>query len=256
MISICHLSAFHDNYIWMILHPKNRRCLVVDPGDATPVLTTLEEMGLTLEGILITHHHPDHTSGIKTLHRHTQAPVYGPSTERIPLLKHPLHDGDTLTFEPLELTLTIMSVPGHTRGHIAYYGDEKLFCGDTLFAAGCGRLFEGTAEQLYQSLQKIATLPPQTALYCAHEYTKKNLRFAQSIEPENPAIAQRLASVIATRRANRPTIPSRLFEEFETNPFLRCHIPTVQQALCEWTGKTLNDPIAAFATLRALKDAF
>lgn len=228
------IPAFKDNYIWL-LQAKNN-CAVVDPGDAAPVLAYLKQHHLQLTTILITHHHNDHIGGMLALKKATGATLYGPKHDGIDGLDHLLEDHDTITV--FDRTFKIISVPGHTLGHIVYYGDDTLFCGDTLFGGGCGRLFEGTPAQLFDSLNKLKALPDQTKVYCAHEYTLQNLQFAKTVDPNNQAIDNRIQAAIKTRANGQSTVPSTLALEKATNPFLRC--------------KTVE----AFARIRKLKDTF
>ncbi|MDR2187430.1 MAG: hydroxyacylglutathione hydrolase [Azonexus sp.] len=245
MFEISFIPAFKDNYIWLLR--RDHQALVVDPGDAAPVLARLAEDGLTLAGILITHHHADHQGGVGELTAHHPAPVFAPAGESITGRTAPLDGGERLTL--LGQTLDVLAVPGHTAGHLAYLTDDGLFCGDTLFGAGCGRLFEGTPAQMAASLDRLAALPPTTRIYCAHEYTAVNLRFATAVEPDNPAITARAAQVAAQRRANLPSVPSTLAEELATNPFLRCRQPAVIAAARQH-GATDDSPVAVFAALR------
>ncbi|MCC5859421.1 MAG: hydroxyacylglutathione hydrolase [Ectothiorhodospiraceae bacterium] len=255
MITVKPVPAFNDNYIWLLQREGAPDCVVVDPGDPVPVLNVLAEQDLALAGILITHHHPDHTGGVGELLEHRQVPVYGPAGETIPGRTQALREGDTVYLDALDLELGVLEVPGHTAGHIAYYGQGMLFCGDTLFAGGCGRLFEGTPEQMYQSLEKLTGLPPDTRIYCAHEYTLANLRFAIRVNPGNTALQERLQQVEALRAADRCTLPSTIDEECRTNPFLRSGDPDVKQHAENWAGKRLTDPVQVFAAVRAWKDA-
>jgi len=254
MITISPLPAFTDNYLWLLQNHEQKRCAVVDPGDAAPVFDWLAaHNGWQLTDILITHHHGDHIGGVKCLKQATGVRVFGPAHENIPGCDQPLTGGEVI--DVLDLQFQILAVPGHTLGHIAYYCEDKqtplLFCGDTLFAAGCGRIFEGTVEQMYQSLMQLAALPDNTAIYCAHEYTLSNLRFAAAAEPDNPQIKQRLAEVIDLREQGGISLPSTLAIERQTNPFLRCHLPAVAEPL------PINDktPQAVFAYLRNWKNA-
>ncbi len=259
MLKIEALPAFTDNYIWLLLDAERRNCAAVDPGDAAPVQAWLDEHPeWRLTDILITHHHHDHVGGVQQLKTRHGARVYGPAAENIPARDEALVDGQRIRV--LDHDLDVIEVPGHTRGHIAYYHDDHqepwLLSGDTLFAAGCGRLFEGTAAQMFTSLQRLAALPAQTRVYCTHEYTLSNLRFAQAVEPGNSAIAERLEQVVRLREAKRLTLPSDLRTEQATNPFLRSAEPTVAAAAGQYAGRELATPEAVFAALRAWKDNF
>lgn len=257
MIRIDALPAFNDNYLWLLQDAAGRRCAVVDPGDAAPVQAWLDaHPGWQLSDILVTHHHPDHVGGVAALKAATGARVLGPATERIP--ERDVALGGEETVEVLGLRFQVMAVPGHTLGHIAYYQAQRhlLFCGDTLFAAGCGRLFEGTPEQMHQSLGRFAALPGQTLVYCAHEYTLSNLRFAQAVEPGNPRIAERLAQVARWREEGRISLPSNIALELASNPFLRTGEPEVIRSLEQHDGRRYQEPSAVFAGLRAWKDHF
>jgi len=257
MPSIIPVPAFADNYIWLIV--QDGRAAVVDPGDAAPVLAHLDRERLTLSAILNTHHHGDHVGGNAKLLERAAVPVFGPAGEAIPGCTHPLREGDAIEVPGVNVRLSVLDVPGHTAGHIAYAGDidgPVVFCGDTLFAAGCGRLFEGTAEQMWTSLSKLAALPPGTRAYCAHEYTLANLRFARAVEPDSAALAARTARDGATRAAGRPTVPSTIADELATNPFLRADQPAVRRAAEAHAGKPLPGPVASFAALREWKNDF
>lgn len=239
--TVTAVPAFTDNYIWTLLSPDRQRAAVVDPGDASPVLAFCQKAGATLTDILITHHHPDHVAGIPALKQvWPQVRVWGPARERIPGMEHPLQEGDTVELEHLPDHFDVLDIPGHTAGHIAYFHREAgwLFCGDTLFAAGCGRLFEGTPEQMFASLQKLGALPPDTRVYCTHEYTQSNLRFAVVAEPGNDAVHARATAVGHLRERGDCTLPSSIALEWQTNPFLRAR------------------DAAHFAALRQQKDRF
>jgi hydroxyacylglutathione hydrolase len=233
-----------------------RHVALVDPGDAAPVLAYCSAHGLTPSAILCTHHHRDHVGGIEELLAHCAMPVYGPATEPIPGRTHGLVDGATVALEELGLTFRVIGVPGHTRGHIAYYGHGSLFCGDTLFSAGCGRLFEGSAEQMHESLARLAALPPETAVYCAHEYTADGLRFAIAVEPDNHDVSAHRRQVAAWRAANRPSLPSSIGLERRINPFLRCDQPGVRAAAEHFAGHPLATEASTFAAIRRWKDTF
>lgn len=256
------IPAFTDNYIWLIggnmttgtQKAAPGKVMIVDPGDSEPVSRYLAEHQLQAAAILVTHHHYDHIDGIEALCRQRQLPVYGPQNSRIPCLTHALADGDQISIAGL--SFQIMATPGHTLDHIAYYTPGMLFCGDTLFAAGCGRLFEGTPAQMFASLQRLNQLPADTRVYCTHEYTLKNLEFAHEVEPENPAISERLTSVRRLRQQQRITLPSTLAEERATNPFLRCHEPTVMAAAARYAGKPISAAADCFKTIRFWKDTW
>jgi len=253
-MDICSLHAFEDNYIWLLR--EGRRIVAVDPGDETPVLRYLDEERAELAAILVTHHHGDHTGGLAGLVARYPVPVYGPAGEAIPGTSIPLREGDNVPLPGFAATLQVLDVPGHTRGHIAYYGNGALFCGDTLFACGCGRLFEGTASQMWASLVKLAALPPDTRVYCAHEYTQSNIRFALAVEPDNEELLARSERVAEMRRNRRPTVPFTLAEELATNPFLRCAQGQVARAAERHAGRALSSPTEAFAALREWKNGF
>lgn len=254
VIKMTPLSAFTDNYIWM-LH-NDTHAVAVDPGDARPVLQFLRGRKLSLAAILTTHHHADHTGGNHELLAHFQVPVYGPARETIPGMTQPLQHGDRVTLPELALEFSVIDVPGHTAGHIAYYGLNSLLCGDTLFAAGCGRLFEGTPLQMATSLDRLAQLPEDTLVYCAHEYTLGNLAFALHVDRNNPALIERARIEQQKRAAGLPTLPSSIGLEKASNPFLRCHVDALHAAAETWAGKTLPDAIAVFAVLREMKNVF
>lgn len=256
MLQIYPVRAFKDNYIWVI-HDQ-QHAAVVDPGDATPVLRYLQDLNLQLIAILNTHHHHDHVGGNATLLKQFSVPVYGPENESITTLTHQLKQGDIVQLQELSLELSVLDTPGHTAGHIVYYAtkNEKnvLFCGDTLFACGCGRIFEGTAQQMYTSLQKLASLPDETLIYCAHEYTLGNVRFARTVDPENMELIARETTVEEQRRKDIPTLPSTISIEKTTNPFLRCHHPDIIHNVNVYADKSLSDPVSVFAELRKWKN--
>ncbi|MDO9321006.1 MAG: hydroxyacylglutathione hydrolase [Pseudomonas sp.] len=258
MIVIDALPAFTDNYLWLLQEPLSKRCAVVDPGDAVPVLAWLAaHPDWQLTDILITHHHPDHIGGVLQLKAHSGARVLGPAKENIPGRDLALIEGDSI--KVLGLDFTVLEVPGHTLGHIAFHHAAEqplLFCGDTLFAGGCGRLLEGTPAQMHHSLQRLAQLPSNSLIYCTHEYTLSNLRFAQAVEPHNSEIAQRLANVIALRAEGHNTLPSTLALEHATNPFLRCHESAVKQQIDRRDNCQHASAEAVFASLRAWKNQF
>lgn len=253
------VPAFSDNYIWLIR--QGDAAVVVDPGDAAPVLAALQAQGLRLAAILLTHHHGDHTGGVLRLLEHARVPVYGPASETLPHCDHPLREGDRVELPALGIDLRVLDVPGHTAGHIAYHGHAALaqpvlFCGDTLFASGCGRLFEGTPAQMHASLVKLMALPADTRVYCAHEYTAANVRFACAVEPAN---AQSLAwrdAVERLRASGEPTVPTLLGHELAVNPFLRTAQAAVVAAVSNQAGRPLRGEVDVFGALRAWKDEF
>jgi len=255
MPDISAVPAFRDNYIWLIGNNDNR-VAIVDPGDAAPVMDAITERKLEPVAILATHHHPDHIGGVKELLDHYDIPVFGPAREVIPGRTEALREGDTVTLEGLGIRFTVLDVPGHTAGHIAYYGEGCLFIGDTLFLSGCGRLFEGTPAQMHDSLTKLAALPNETQIYCAHEYTLANLRFASTVEPDNREIDERTRKSQELRKKNLPTVPGTLAREKATNPFLRVKEDPVIQAAETHAGRELKEEVEIFATLRAWKDSF
>lgn len=254
MINVFPVRAFRDNYIW-IAHNQHF-ALIIDPGDATPVLTWLRQQKLQPIAILCTHHHHDHTNGISLLTQKFEIPVYGPASEKIPGMTHPLAEGDTLVLPELSLELGVLDVPGHTAGHIVYHGQNQLFCGDTLFSCGCGRIFEGSAQQMFDSLQKLAALPDETQVYCTHEYTLDNIRFARMIDPDNPELIGLESNVEKKLEQNMPTLPSSLAVEKAANPFLRCDQPAIIQSASRYAGRQLTDPVSVFAAIRDWKNNF
>jgi len=264
-LTLTPLPAFDDNYLWLL--DNGREALVVDPGDALPVAAALDARRLTLAGILLTHHHADHVGGVDALRPRLQGPIYAPAHEKMPEPVTRVHGGDTV--ELLGLRFAVMDVPGHTAGHIAYFaadvpddlsnGDPLLFCGDTLFSAGCGRLFEGTPAQMHASLQSLAALPAETRVCCAHEYTLSNLRFAREVDPANAALAAYAAWCETERSASRPTLPGRIGTEQQINPFLRCAEPALREAARRHAPLKLPaapSPVDVFATLREWKNGF
>lgn len=257
-MNIKYIEIFNDNYIWLIVSTDGLRAVAVDPGDSRALLAYLAEHNIILTDILITHHHMDHTGGVLDLARHYDLNVYGPAFENIPGVKVKLQEGNKISLQSIGIEFVILDIPGHTLGHIAYYSEEcaVLFCGDTLFSAGCGRVFEGTFQQMYLSLQKLRNLPVNTQVYCTHEYTLNNLKFAQFIEPENSAIIAKLANVKKLRAKQQPSLPSTLAVEQQINPFLRCTEPELLQSLQINKGVRLANAEQTFKYLRELKDNF
>ena len=251
MFDVSFIPAFKDNYIWLLT--RGQRAFVVDPGDAAPVQARLLAEGLTLAGILVTHHHADHQGGIAELVARWNPEVFAPGKESITGCTRPLHGGETI--DVLGQAVNVMAVPGHTLGHLAYYAPGRIFCGDTLFGAGCGRLFEGTPAEMLASLQRLAALPDDTLVYCGHEYTMMNLPFAKAVEPDNPAVQERIARVAALRAGGLPSVPSLLAEEKATNPFLRCAQPAVIEAGLRH-GASQRSAVDVFAAIRSWRNNF
>ncbi len=260
MLHIHMIPAFEDNYFWLIQpDTQSPNTYIVDPGAAKPVYDYLQQHKLQLKGILLTHHHHDHVDGAIELSEKYQLPIYGPTSARIPQVTHSLNEGDLLPLNPL--SARILTIPGHTLDHIAYFlqppqSPPLLFSGDTLFGAGCGRLFDGTAALLYAALQRIATLPKDTLIYGGHEYTLANIRFALTIEPENSDLITRQTTEIEKRALGLATLPTRLNVELRTNPFLRCHLNSVRSAVEQHLGTVLPTDSDVFASLRLIKDRF
>jgi hydroxyacylglutathione hydrolase len=253
-LTVTAVPAFADNYIWLVSTGESR-CAVIDPGDAAPVLEALQRQDLELDAILLTHHHADHVGGVPRLVEATGAAVFGPADRRIPNVDHAVGEGDTVELAALGLVFAVLEVPGHTSSHIAFHGHGALFCGDTLFSVGCGRLFEGTPEQMQASLDKLAALPEATRVFCAHEYTLSNCDFALAVEPGNADLARRASQVEALRATGHITLPSTLGEEKRVNPFLRTRAAAVVAAARR------HDPAAepgapTLAAIRAWKDRF
>jgi hydroxyacylglutathione hydrolase len=253
-LQVIPLRAFKDNYVWTLR--KGRYAAVVDPGEARPVLDYLEAEGAQLTAILATHHHQDHVGGIAELLQIHKVPVYGPRGEPIATLTQAVGGGDTVALEQLDVSFEVLDIPGHTRAHVAYYGANMLFCGDTLFACGCGKAFEGTPQQLYSSLEKLVALPDETLVYCGHEYTLSNIGFAKAVEPDNAALLEREGNDARLRRENLPTLPSTIGREKATNPFVRVTRPAVIASANKYLGKRVSDPAGVFAALRQWKNEF
>ncbi len=254
MLTIFPIPALKDNYIWT-LHDQHH-AVVVDPGDAAPVLAYLNAHQLKLAAILCTHHHNDHTGGVRKLVELYNVPVYGPQHEDIPCISHALGEGDVVELAVLNIKLDVLDIPGHTRGHIAFVGAGGVFCGDTLFGCGCGKIFEGTAAQFFHALQRLANLPDETKVYCGHEYTEANIRFALACEPDNARLKKRQVDARALRAAGLTTLPSTIALEKATNPFLRCAEPGIISTAQRMVDIAQTDEISVFTTLRSWKDRF
>jgi len=251
------VRAFSDNYIWLIESPRvPGRVVAVDPGDAAPVRAELRRSGASLAAILLTHHHADHIGGVEGLLELGSVPVIGPEDARISLRNRTVRDGERCELPDLGLSFEILAVPGHTLSHIAFWGHGALFCGDTLFSAGCGRMFEGTPIQMNASLNRLRDLPPETRMFCGHEYTAANLRFALTVDPGNRTAQDYRDAVERTRAAGAPTLPSPLSLEIRINPFLRCDIAAVRASAEAHAGKLLPAAADVFAELRSWKDSY
>ncbi|TRX56745.1 hydroxyacylglutathione hydrolase [Thalassomonas sp. M1454] len=270
MFEIKAIHAFSDNFIWCIINTSNSHCVLVDPGDANVCIDFIEQNNLHLTDILITHHHSDHVGGLAQLLEFAKAngsaiTIYGPATENIKLLDQKLVQDDVISLFDSALSFSVIDLPGHTSGHIAYYcaclnnstdKDDVLFCGDTLFSGGCGRLFEGTAAQMLNSLTKLSNLPEHTKVYCAHEYTLANLHFARTIEPKNSQLQSYYEKVVDLRAKDIATIPSTIGLEKQINPFLRSHCSSIKQVAEQQSTQLLETDVKVFAIIRSLKDNF
>lgn len=253
-LNISAIQAFDDNYIWL-LETGGDSCAVVDPGDADPVLEVLEQRGLNLSYILLTHHHHDHVGGVRVLLERYAARVFGPADERIPFVDHVCREGDEVELTGLGASFKVLEVPAHTRSHIAFYSDRVLFSGDTLFSLGCGRFFEGTPADMQMSLDKLAALPAETRVYCAHEYTQANCRFALAVEPGNKALQARAREIDSLRAEGKITLPARLGDELATNPFLRTRVEDVV-AMAQKIDPGARPGVATMGVIRSWKDRF
>lgn len=254
MPSLIALPALQDNYIWSMTG-DNGVCVLVDPGEAGPVHQAIRQ-GMNPCAILVTHHHGDHIGAIEELARTYSLTVYAPEDSRIPCATQRVQDGDGLTIKHANLHFSVLAVPGHTLSHVAYFGEGVVFTGDTLFSLGCGRLFEGTPEQMWASLQRLAALPAETRVCCAHEYTLSNAAFASVVDPDNSALQHRIQTMREHRQAGLPTLPVRLGDERATNPFLRCDAPAIVAAVASHTGRMPTSLTETFAALRRWKDGF
>lgn len=255
MFQVYPLPAFNDNYIWVISSPDLSGVAVVDPGDGEAVENYLKDQGETLSAILITHHHNDHTGGVAHLTEiYPEAPVYGPANSPFTGVTQPLSQGDSV--ELFGQSLTVQEVPAHTLDHISYYCDHQLFCGDTLFLAGCGRLFEGTATQMQQAMDYFKSLPDQTEVYCTHEYSLANLTFAEAVEPENSDIKNTTKNCIALRESDKPTLPSTIAQEKAINPFMRTNAPGVIAAAERFSGSKATSEVEVMTAIREWKNQF
>ena len=253
-LTIHPIPAFSDNYLW-IIH-DDEHAVVVDPGDAKPVLNYLQQRGLKLTDVLITHHHYDHIDGVHELINACSCRVYAPKDDRLNFTHHVVKEGDVVHLSSLNLSFEVLETPGHTLTHVCYVDHSRLFCGDTLFSGGCGRMFEGTPEIFVNSLNKIKSLPDEIKVYCTHEYTESNLRFARLADPQNTALANHLKTVKDWRQQGRPSLPTDLSLERQINPFLRTHHPEVQKSVSQHWNQACDDPVSCFALLRKWKDNF
>lgn len=248
------VEAFNDNYLWLI-HDGVNAC-AIDPGDAEPVITFLKEHGLKLDTILLTHHHHDHIGGVETLRSLYQATIIGKVNSKMPTCDIEVSGGEIITIDKLDLSFNVIATPGHTMDHVCYFNDEWLFCGDTLFSGGCGRLFEGTPANMHASLSQLRSHCPTQLIFCAHEYTEANLRFATHLEPNNHDLNQRLELISKLRLKGERTIPTDMPTEIKTNPFLRFDDQIFIDALNDKTGHHLSNPVDVFALTRKLKDSY
>jgi len=255
------IQAFNDNYIWALANKNSNHLALIDPGDADVCIKYIEQNKLSLTTILITHHHQDHTGGIKALVEYYQKldkeiTVFGPKLSTNPCINQLVCEGDTVKVKGLELSLSVIDLPGHTLDHIAYYGQDNLFCGDTLFSGGCGRIFEGTAKQMFLSLEKLKSLPERTRVYCTHEYTLANLTFALTVDPSNKELVHYYNEVVTLRENNQNSLPSSIAREKKINPFLRCDNEHIQQSAKEYSEQPLSKPLDVFTIVRQWKDKF
>jgi hydroxyacylglutathione hydrolase len=260
-MQVSMIKAFSDNYIWAISSHNSNALAIVDPGDADVCINYIEQNQKQLSSILITHHHSDHVGGIEKLRQYCKdkdwpLTIYGPENEKIPHCDFKLNGNSVVKLDDLALELSVIDLPGHTRGHIAYLAQDNLFCGDTLFSGGCGRLFEGTPAQMLTSLEKLMALPERTHIYCAHEYTQANLDFALTVEPSNSELVYYYNQVIQKRAEGIATIPTSMLQEKMINPFLRCSRESLMESASEFSGAKVVDALSTFTVIRAWKDNF
>jgi len=256
MVNILTIKAFADNYIWLIKDSQSKHCIVVDPGDASPVLEVVAAQQLIVDAVILTHHHHDHIDGVEALRSEFDRPIRVYSKNKIFAHSILVNEGQELSFFDGRFSLKVMEVPGHTLDHIAYYNESLLFCGDTLFSAGCGRVFEGSYLQMFNALSRLALLPDQTQVYCAHEYTQNNLIFARHIEPKNEQLLKYIQQVSKQRQQGLATIPTTIGLEKAINPFLRCAQRPLINSLQMHLATELSDPLSCFTALRQYKDQF
>jgi len=256
MLHVEAINIFNDNYCWLLTDKTTDTAVVVDPGEAAPVLSLLSKKQHTLGAVLITHRHHDHVAGVNSLLEYFNVPVYGPKNENILVVTHQVEENDDITISNFPYKFKVLDVPGHTQGHVAYYTEDSLFCGDTLFSAGCGRISESSPAQMLSSIKKLIRLPADTKMYCAHEYTARNLAFAAIVDPTNIQIRQRAAAVTQLRAAQLPTLPSTLQTERDINPFVRCHTPAIKAAAEAYAQRTLTTEEDVFSVIRHWKDVF
>lgn len=257
MNKVFGIQSLHDNYIWAIHDQDHKHIVIVDPGESEPVLMYLRSQNLVLDAILLTHHHGDHTSGVRgLLQQFPNIPVYSSVKDKVTGVTQFVKEGDKIDLEKQNVTLEILEIPGHTLGHIAYFGNNLLFCGDTLFSVGCGKIFEGTAQQMHNSLEKLKKLPSSTQMYCGHEYTLNNIKFAQAVDPNNQALEARRQAVLALREKDQPSLPVPMSLELETNPFLRCNETNIALAIEIFSGEKFSNESDVFAYLRKWKNQF